>query len=852
MRRQYFSSRRRLGWHELFGRIILMGAQYKKILPIDIPKRTIEKTLESAAGSVIELCAINPSAKKSGLWKGFVGGKKGIVAGWFNDVAKMSEIISKLDALGCEGIYTTINPCVDSLLSRANNRLQANIDRTTDKEILRLATLLVDVDPKRPAGISSTNEEHDFSIEHAKSIMASLTSRGWPEPLLADSGNGAHLQYKIDLPNTPESVELLKSVLNHLSEQHKVHRDGITLEIDTKVFNPSRICKVYGTWARKGDDTEDRPHRMTRIISVPSSAKIVTEGQLRELIAVFDASSCQSSKGLIARGSESGSRDGRLDLAAYLSHYNVPVRKTKDHGGADLYVIDRCLFDESHSGGEAAIGQAADGKLFYQCFHDSCRGRTWADARQVISGDAKLGDFMAGGMSQWAGSGSWNGERPAVIDLTAVSTRIAELNSQHAVIMVGGHCHILNEVWDPVFNRKDITFSRVVDFTNYYSNEKVYIYSDAGRPKMTSIGKAWMESRERRQYKGITFSPDKDIPDHYNLFRGLGCEPKEGDWSLFKTHLFEVICGGDKDLFFYVIAWMAHLVQNPGGERPGTSIVLRGKRGTGKGCFVSNFGKIIGPHFFHLFSNSHLTGKFNQHLKDVLLVYADEAVWGGDKQAEGVLKGMVTEEHIAIEPKGKDVFMVRNHVRLIISSNESWVVPAGIEERRFVVLDVKNTKIQDHEYFKAIYAQMDNGGREAMLYDLLDLDISSVNLREIPRTQALWDQQVYGMTTVQKFWLEILRRGSLSPDNDEWDGEVQTSSLYGQYLEFAKAIGDRYPMIDRIFTKELKRMCSPVHRVQKVIQGKRLWVLQFPDIWHCRDYFETIFKMREEWNVKRY
>jgi hypothetical protein len=147
---------------------------------------------------------------------------------------------------------------------------------------------------------------------------------------------------------------------------------------------------------------------------------------------------------------------------------------------------------------------------------------------------------------------------------------------------------------------------------------------------------------------------------------------------------------------------------------------------------------------------------------------------------------------------------------------------------------------------------MDSGGREAVLHDLLELDIGSFDLRKIPRTQALADQKIHSMSTAQKFWLEILRRGSLTPDNDEWAGEVQTSALYGQYLEFAKGLGDRYPLIDRQFTKEMKKLCPLVVRTRKIIQAKRLWVLQFPSIWECRDHFETVFELEEDWDDKRY
>ena len=141
----------------------------------------------------------------------------------------------------------------------------------------------------------------------------------------------------------------------------------------------------------------------------------------------------------------------------------------------------------------------------------------------------------------------------------------------------------------------------------------------------------------------------------YNLWRGFGVRARPGKWDLFKNHIFEVIADKDPAVHRYIMAWMAHLIQHPGGPRPGTSIVLRGKQGTGKGIFVNHFGKLLGPHYLQVFHQSQITGKFNVHLKDALLVNADEAFWAGDKKAEGVIKGLITEPMIPIEPKGKDV-----------------------------------------------------------------------------------------------------------------------------------------------------------------------------------------------------
>lgn len=437
-----------------------------------------------------------------------------------------------------------------------------------------------------------------------------------------------------------------------------------------------------------------------------------------------------------------------------------------------------------------------------------------------------------------------------------VKRRILDLNHDHAVLMMGSKCVIMQEYEDPTFNRKDLRFLGIQDFKNFYANEKYWVENGNGKLKAHDIGTLWFESPHRRQYNGIAFFPGKDCPTFYNLFRGFALQPQKGDWSKFQEHIYDIIANRHQEVFNYVIAWMAQLVQSPGGERPGISLVLRGPQGAGKGCFVSQIGKILGTHYLHITNSKQLTGRFNNHLKDALLVFCDEGVWAGDKSIEGVLKAMVTEEYMAVEPKGKDVFMVKNHLRLIIASNNDWVVPAGLEERRFCVLDISRRRIQDRRYFKEIFHQMDNGGREAMLHDLLEVDVSNVDWGSFPRTEALVDQIIRTMKTSHKFWYERLRQGALSKTETDWNSMlyesdwhpmIQTQKMHSEYIEFANEIGDRYPSIDSIFSRDLKELCPQVRRCRIRLNGDRMWVLRFPPLNECRKYFEEILRVRIPW-----
>jgi hypothetical protein len=222
--------------------------------------------------TVFELCVIAPTETKSQHWKGSALGKKPIVAGWFRDHDKAAALAAKVQAAG---IYVTLNPCHEALLGRANERLIAGADRTKDEDILRVRNLLIDIDPVRPSGVSSSDKEHAAALDMAQEMKNDLTASGWPDPLASDSGNGAGLIYAVDLPNTPETTELSKSLLKALEAKYAKRLASLGLSLDTGVFNAARLTRFLGTPNCKGDSTEDRPHRLPKIVSMPETRQLV-------------------------------------------------------------------------------------------------------------------------------------------------------------------------------------------------------------------------------------------------------------------------------------------------------------------------------------------------------------------------------------------------------------------------------------------------------------------------------------------------------------------------------------------------------------------------------------------------
>src|SRR5262245_27194273 len=342
---------------------------------------------------------------------------------------------------------------------------------------------------------------------------------------------------------------------------------------------------------------------------------------------------------------------------------------------------------------------------------------------------------------------------------------LAAMNAKYSVVKIGGKTRVVSLEASPAYPGSLVpVFSTIPDFCAFHAKIKKEIAAPDGSAKRIGIGKWWIDHEERRQFDAIVYAPNVTDDSKLNLWTGFGCEPKPGDCNLYLAHLLDNICGGNTEYSEYLLGWMAHAAQHP--ERQGeVAVVLRGKEGVGKGVFAKQFGRLVGSHFKHIINAKHLVGHFNAHLQHCSVLFADEAFFAGDRSHESVLKGLITEETILVEPKGVDSYSVRNCIHLVMSSNSEWVVPAGADARRYFVLEVASTHMQDHPYFARIARQMDNGGRSALLHYLLNLDISRFDVRTVPQTAALADQKTRSRRGVDRL-IEMVAQGGTLPSAD--------------------------------------------------------------------------------------
>ena len=334
--------------------------------------------------------------------------------------------------------------------------------------------------------------------------------------------------------------------------------------------------------------------------------------------------------------------------------------------------------------------------------------------------------------------------------------------------------------------------------------------------------------------------------------------PQQGDWSLMQWHIENIICNGNAERATWVTAWFAHILQHPG-RKNRTTIVLKGGQGTGKNIFIDNIGACLGKHFKAVTQSSHVTGKFNSHMKDCILLFANEAVWGGAKQDGGVLKSLITDNTIQIEPKGVDTYAVRNHMNVVLASNNDWIVPAELDERRFYVIEVSESMKQNKEYFKPLVEQMNNGGREAMLYDLLRMELSGINLDAIERNGALFKQQLHNMDSKAEYWYHRLDDGYLLPIKTATDGQVirnaypedgwtgkdyflVSQTQYEDYLDYCASRSLKYTASPTSFGMFFTQFQFKTERPKK--EGRKTKGRLFPSLEECRRLFANMMKMQ--------
>jgi hypothetical protein len=371
---------------------------------------------------------------------------------------------------------------------------------------------------------------------------------------------------------------------------------------------------------------------------------------------------------------------------------------------------------------------------------------------------------------------------------------LEKMNERFAYVTISGKARYVEDTGKELIVRSKSDFISETE-----ALDRIEVVSD-GKVKSLKAPDAWLEWGGRRAYPGgMRFAPgetprefkDRDtgnlVLNRYRGFsvdgrgpedrkckgercNGVGCvawclaeleagrdglcEPEVGGGSevcYWVRTVHDVACAGVLGHTKWVIDWFADILQAPGGrgadaKRTEVSLCLRGPQGAGKNSIVDPVMDILGDYSYTVTDMTRITNNFNAFMQDMLLLFANEAVWGGSKKEGNKLKDLITGQWIDVEYKGIDAFKVRSYIRLFLASNSDWVVPAEDDERRYTVFNVTEAHVKDRAWFGRVKAMR----CEDLLWELLSRGIES-NLYVNLETEALLEQKGYGRGVVEDF-----------------------------------------------------------------------------------------------------
>jgi len=419
------------------------------------------------------------------------------------------------------------------------------------------------------------------------------------------------------------------------------------------------------------------------------------------------------------------------------------------------------------------------------------------------------------------------------------------LNKEIALIIIEGQSRFAK--FDDL-NNFELSTKQAVD--DWYAS--LFAVDEDGEPityktsgSQMPAFKVWTTWDKKNKYSGLIFDPSKPkaYKDKLNLWKGLSIEPKEGDCQLILNHIKHIWCKNHKPTYEYVLNWFARMLQKPHlqGE---TAITLASGQGTGKNIILDIFSRILKNHQTVSTKLSDIVGKYNDHLATSVFVFLNEAIWGGDKTAEGTIKALITDNIITMEKKFMPMVTVKNCTHLVIASNNEWYASLGLDDRRYITLTPSEEKKGNTQYFNKLSNQIKNGGgEEAFLYYLINRDISKFEPRVTPEASEEIKEErgrtkLLNANSVIKWAVDFIINEGMEVQgfkNIEWHftfPEIPKNDLLQSYNEYCKT-KFFHSETDKAFYQKINKLFN-LKSTRPTISNKQIRCYTFEKFEDCK------------------
>lgn len=398
---------------------------------------------------------------------------KGVVSGYFDNGESIAKSIAPY--VGKCSIFCTLNEVDPSLFNRSPNMLTEFASSSTkDTDILRYRFLMVDVDPVRPSNVSASEEEREAARPIVEEIRQELKRERFPDPVICSSGNGFHILIKVDLDVTPESTALVRRFLNYLDLRYSTDK----VHIDTCVYKAAQLTKLYGTLACKGEASEERPHRMSKILKSPD---VIRNAPIELIRKIANQAPTSGGKGLKP---EKG-----IVVKDWLVKNRLELHQTKPYSeDGELYVLKTCPWNHEHTNHSAYVIQFKNGAIAAGCHHESCKGKGWTDLKALYPSE-EVGE-------RTGNQGQTVKQSKKIIELSAEDIHFEDEDGvAYSAVEINGHLEVIS------MKSKDY---------KYYLTKR-YLDANQSIPSSEAIKEALLVNSMKARYSHKSYSLKKRV-----------------------------------------------------------------------------------------------------------------------------------------------------------------------------------------------------------------------------------------------------------------------------------------------------------------------------------------------------
>ena len=439
-----------------------------------------------------------------------------------------------------------------------------------------------------------------------------------------------------------------------------------------------------------------------------------------------------------------------------------------------------------------------------------------------------------------------------IVNLNQVIKPLTHLQAKYALINLSGEIRIvdLQQVADVLTGKQPEI--------NYYKRSEGQILIQREMENLPYPCKPkeefnhFLVNPNTHVYTAIAFSPLQTPATTLNYWVPAPISPKEGDWFLIQEFLQSVICDYDVALHDYLIRYLAHMLQHPE-EKPGIIIVLLSGEGTGKGRFYQLLKRIWPRITLQVSDIDQVIGRFNAALERNFVIWMDEALFAGDKKSLDKLKSLITEPTCHIEQKYQPSRTIDSFHRFFATSNHYHFANVAKDDRRFLFIRVSSVHKQDDIYFDSVSDALDKDDViAAMIYDLMELDLTGFNVRKRPITHEHTNQRLQSLNGFERFWFEVLQTGSFKSgfySIPPWKQSVfiSTDSIIQAYKEYDRNATKYQPLQSQQLAVTLKTLCPSAVNDRQTVLGRQERGYQLPNILIARTEFEKLMGTHIEW-----